>query len=78
MISKYLSLLIFTDIWEKFSKVFPNIWIGSAFKGATGSCLYVTNISFHIDNHLAWLSVIQKEKLKFQNIRGFAVTGWQR
>lgn len=79
MVWHYLtSFLLPQDIWEKFSKVFPNIWIGSAFKGATGSCLYVTNISFHIDNHLAWLSVIQKEKLKFQNIRGFAVTGWQR
>lgn len=24
------------SLWDKYSNVFPNIWIGTAFKGATG------------------------------------------
>ncbi|CAG2242815.1 Ciliogenesis-associated TTC17-interacting protein [Mytilus edulis] len=37
MIWHYLTkFLLPPDIWDKFSKLFPNIWFGSAFKGATG------------------------------------------
>ena len=79
--SLYTVLLIFIcilDIWDKFSKIFPNIWFGSAFKGATGSNMYVTNIGYHIENHLIWMALQEKENLKFQSIRGFAITGWSR
>lgn len=79
MIWHYLpSFLLPPDLWDRLSKVFPNIWIASAFKGATGACVYATNIMYHIDNHLTWLSVLEREKSKFQNIRGIVVTGWQR
>ncbi|CAC5369951.1 HEX [Mytilus coruscus] len=79
MIWHYLTkFLLPPDIWDKFSKLFPNIWLGSAFKGATGSNMYVTNIGYHIENHLVWLALQEKEKQKFQTIRGYAVTGWSR
>lgn len=71
-------MCIFTDIWDRLSKVFPNIWVASAFKGATGACIYATNIMYHVDNHLTWLSVLEQIKSKFENIRGIALTGWQR
>ncbi|CAI9725618.1 hexosaminidase D-like [Octopus vulgaris] len=66
------------DIWDRYSKVFPNIWLASSFKGATSSSAYLTNIMYHVDNHLAWLSVINQEKHKFKKICGITVTGWQR
>ncbi|XP_063446453.1 hexosaminidase D-like isoform X2 [Mytilus trossulus] len=79
MIWHYLTkFLLPPDIWDKFSKLFPNIWLGSAFKGATGSNMYLTNIGYHIENHLVWVALQEKEKQKFQTIRGYAVTGWSR
>ncbi|KAL5019127.1 hypothetical protein ScPMuIL_004849 [Solemya velum] len=79
MVWHYLtSFLLPPDLWDRLSKVFPNIWVASAFKGATGACMYATNICYHRDNHLTWLSVMNREKLKFQCIRGMAITGWQR
>lgn len=79
MVWHYLSnFLLPPDIWDKFSQVFPNIWFASAFKGATGSSMYVTNIKYHVENHISWLQVLEKEKTKFHNFRGFAITGWQR
>lgn len=33
------------EMWEKYASVFPAIWLASAFKGATGSNKYITNIS---------------------------------
>ncbi|XP_022315492.2 hexosaminidase D-like isoform X2 [Crassostrea virginica] len=79
MIWHYLSnFQLPIDIFEKYSKVFPNIWIASAFKGATGANAYVTNIAYHIDNHIVWLNVMAREGSKFKKIQGCAVTGWQR
>ncbi|KAK3085548.1 hypothetical protein FSP39_005156 [Pinctada imbricata] len=72
------SFMLPPDIWQRFSSVFPTIWFASAFKGATGSSICVTNISYHIENHLAWLSVQENVKSLFKKIRGFAITGWQR
>lgn len=72
------TFLLPSDIWERLSKVFRNIWIASAFKGATGACAYVTNVMYHLDNHLTWIDEIHRMKMKFENIRGIAITGWQR
>lgn len=68
---------ITTDIWEKYISIFPHIWIASAFKGATGPDKYVTDISFHLSNHQAWMDVVDlyKYRVKFQ---GIMLTGWQR
>ena len=47
--------------------------------GATGPNQYVTDIAYHIENHVSWLAVVEKEAKKFKNgVRGIAITGWQR
>ncbi|CAG5135906.1 unnamed protein product [Candidula unifasciata] len=66
------------DIWNNLSAVFPNIWIASAFKGATGPRTAITNIRYHLDNHGAWLDALRVMKHKFKSIKGIALTGWQR
>ncbi|XP_046406776.1 hexosaminidase D-like [Ischnura elegans] len=66
------------DIWAKYSKIFPNFWVASAFKGATGSSRMLPIPAYHIGNHLAWLKVIKEEAGKFENFRGVALTGWSR
>lgn len=66
------------DIWDKYLKVFPNIWFASAFKGATGANAYATNIAYHLDNHTVWLDVMAREGSKFKKVQGCALTGWQR
>jgi hypothetical protein len=52
--------------------------VASAFKGATGACINATNIMYHVDNHLTWLNVLDRIKSKFENIKGIAITDWQR
>ena len=37
--------LCFLQVLDKYAAVFPAVWIASAFKGATGSDKYITNIS---------------------------------
>lgn len=66
------------DLWEKYSCVFNNIWIASAFKGATGSCQILPVIQHHLSNHEQWLLVLGREVNKFNKFRGIAFTGWSR
>ncbi|KAG8221886.1 hypothetical protein J437_LFUL006704, partial [Ladona fulva] len=66
------------DMWDKYSQVFPNFWIASAFKGATGSSKMLPITSYHISNHMAWIKVLNEERGKFKNFRGIAFTGWSR
>jgi len=33
------------QVWDRYAAVFPAVWIASAFKGATGSDKYITDIS---------------------------------
>jgi hexosaminidase len=65
-------------MWDKYSTVFPSIWIASAFKGATGANVYTTNIAYHVNNHTMWLNVMAKMGSKFKKVQGCALTGWQR
>eukprot|EP00092_Neocalanus_flemingeri_P009855 GFUD01010622.1.p1 GENE.GFUD01010622.1~~GFUD01010622.1.p1 ORF type:complete len:482 (+),score=150.92 GFUD01010622.1:370-1815(+) len=51
-----------------------NIWGGSAWRGATGSNMQATTIRHHLDNHLAWLSVLQE----MPDLAGIVLTGWAR
>jgi hypothetical protein len=37
--------ICFRQVWDKYASVFPAVWIASAFKGATGSDKYITDIS---------------------------------
>ncbi|XP_041363574.1 hexosaminidase D-like [Gigantopelta aegis] len=79
MIWHYLpSFSLPTDLFERLSKVFPTIWLASAFKGATGVCRYVTDVTYHIANHLAWISSLNNIRSKFTTIKGIVLTGWQR
>lgn len=76
--SLFLTSVSVIDVWKKYSQVFSNIWLGSAFKGATGIQQYATDITYHLGNHIMWLTVMTKEAGKFDHIRGIALTGWQR
>ncbi|CAH1793945.1 unnamed protein product, partial [Owenia fusiformis] len=79
MVWQYLDRLVLPeDLWSRYSAVFPNIWVGTAFKGATGAATFATNIAYHIENHKQWHKVMELEKSRFQNFRGYAFTGWQR
>ncbi|XP_063237565.1 hexosaminidase D-like [Bacillus rossius redtenbacheri] len=68
---------IASDVWEKYAAVFHAVWIASAFKGATGPDKYVTDSSYHLENHRAWMDVVAmySDRIKF---RGVIITGWQR
>nr|CAD7260043.1 unnamed protein product [Timema shepardi] len=37
--------ILTSEMWDKYSSVFPAVWIASAFKGATGPDKYVTDIN---------------------------------
>ncbi|XP_059144400.1 hexosaminidase D-like [Physella acuta] len=79
MIWHYLpKFMLPPDLWENLSAVFPNIWVASAFKGATGPRAPVTNIRYHLDNHGTWLDSLRAIKNKFKEVKGIAITGWQR
>ena len=71
-----LSLL---DMWERYGQIFPNIWVASAFKGATGPCMFVTDIGYHVENHKGWIKTVKETVFpKFVKFKGYALTGWQR
>ncbi|CAD5123734.1 DgyrCDS12051 [Dimorphilus gyrociliatus] len=79
MVWDYRKELKFPDeMWEKYSKAFENLWIATAFKGATGPCKYATDIKYHIANHRAWLKLLPMLKEKFKNVQGVVTTGWSR
>lgn len=64
-------------LWENYATVWPEIWIATAFKGATEPDRYYTDISYHLENHQRWLEIIDKYShlIKF---KGAILTGWQR
>lgn len=66
------------DLWVKYSRVFPNIWAASAFKGATGSCQILPITIHHVSNHERWLAVLKTNRERFKAVRGIALTGWSR
>ncbi|XP_005095719.1 hexosaminidase D [Aplysia californica] len=65
------------DVWQKYSLLFPRVWIASSFKGASGARQFYTNPSFHIANHFSWLKIIARYRDMIQ-FSGIALTGWQR
>lgn len=65
--------------WDEYSAVFDNVWVASAFKGATGPCMFATDIGYHVENHREWLHEVKSQiQGKFKCFRGFCLTGWQR
>ncbi|XP_015925108.1 hexosaminidase D [Parasteatoda tepidariorum] len=65
------------DAWIKYGKYFTGVWAASAFKGATGANQYLTNISYHLENHVSWIDVLSKYQHDVP-FKGFVLTGWQR
>lgn len=65
------------SLWNMYEQIFPKIWIGSAFKGATGSNQYLTNTAHYVQNHESWLSLVQEYGTRI-NFQGVILTGWQR
>ncbi|XP_060700177.1 hexosaminidase D-like [Hemiscyllium ocellatum] len=57
---------------------FSVMWFASAFKGATGAAQSLTPISYHLANHLQWLKVTEALSRDSIQLRGIALTGWQR
>lgn len=65
------------DMWKRYIKAFPKIWIASSFKGADKPVSNYPPISRHIMNHLSWLKIISSFPESFKVI-GIALTGWSR
>lgn len=68
---------IHTSVWKNYEKLFPEIWIASAFKGATHQLELIPNANKHYLNQLSWLNMISKLSNP-SKIRGIALTGWSR
>lgn len=67
------------DVWAMYGEVFPYVWSASAFKGAFGETLSVPPVKMHLENNVAWLDVMSRERGRFRGeFRGIALTGWQR
>ncbi|KAJ8934715.1 hypothetical protein NQ318_004499 [Aromia moschata] len=64
-------------LWDTYSQIFEKIWVASAFKGATGSNQFVSDVTHYLQNHRSWLSVIAEYKNHI-NFQGIIITGWQR
>lgn len=65
------------NLWDTYASVFSKIWIASAYKGATGSNQYLTDVTHHVENHKSWMKIVSdyQHKVKFE---GIFLTGWQR
>lgn len=67
------------EMWTRYSKVFPGLWVASAYKGATGPCMVATDIGYHVENHKEWISLVEScVKPLMSKFYGYALTGWQR
>lgn len=63
-------------------KVFPNIWIASAFKGADGMNAVLPNITNRALNTISWMTQIIDYRFGGEstvyNFKGIFLTGWSR
>lgn len=69
-----------SDVWNKYLDIFDSIWAASSFKGATGSNQILTSIRYHMENHIAWMSLVSQYRSSphFDKFKGVMMTGWQR
>jgi len=69
-----------SEVWNKYLNVFDSIWAASSFKGATGSNQILTSIRYHMENHVAWMSLVSqyRNSAHFDKFKGIMMTGWQR
>ncbi|XP_047005852.1 beta-N-acetylhexosaminidase isoform X2 [Ictalurus punctatus] len=83
MIWKYDSKMDLSKIGQLLSNYqqagFQTVWFASAFKGASGIDQRWTPLNHHLQNHLAWLKVMDSmSKYPSMKLDGIALTGWQR
>jgi len=74
VIWNYGSNLVFpAGMMDRYCSVFGSqrMWAGTAWRGATGSCIQATTIKHHVDNHVAWKQVSEIDG-------GYILTGWAR
>lgn len=64
-------------LWQKYTNLFPKMWVGSAFKGANGTCQLLTPVNRYASNHDAWLREMNIYKDSIQFV-GVILTGWSR
>ncbi|CAG9857819.1 unnamed protein product [Phyllotreta striolata] len=65
------------SLWNSYRSAFTNLWIASAFKGASGSNEIVSYVTHYLQNHRSWMSVVAEYGTQF-NFQGIIITGWQR
>lgn len=65
------------QLWESYATVWKEVWVATAFKGATSPDRYYTDILYHMENHQRWLEIIQKYSSQI-TFKGVMLTGWQR
>eukprot|EP00090_Calanus_glacialis_P017447 TRINITY_DN27161_c0_g1_i6.p1 TRINITY_DN27161_c0_g1~~TRINITY_DN27161_c0_g1_i6.p1 ORF type:complete len:574 (-),score=170.82 TRINITY_DN27161_c0_g1_i6:154-1875(-) len=69
------------DTWRMYAQLFRGVWAASAFKGAFGEKEYVPDMYRHVQNHLTWLQVMEREEKEKHlpvKFKGLALTGWSR
>lgn len=65
------------QLWKNYASVWKDIWLATAFKGATAPDRYYTDIGYHMENHQRWLEIINKYSTEIK-FKGAILTGWQR
>lgn len=68
---------LINELWESYAAVWKDVWIATAFKGATAPDRYYTDIAYHMENHQHWLEIISKYSNQIR-FKGIMLTGWQR
>jgi hexosaminidase len=59
------------SLYEKYGRIFQNVWIASAYKGASGELSAITSIQHHYLNHISWIDVLlEKHRNKIVNFTG--------
>ncbi|XP_052740171.1 hexosaminidase D isoform X2 [Bicyclus anynana] len=70
------NFLLNPQMWDIYRSQFPNVWVGSAFKGASGSCEVFPSTERYVSNQQAWIDEIAK--VNEINFVGVILTGWSR
>lgn len=76
----YTALLeepIRNSIWNKYTSIFPRIWVAGAFKGADGPKSMLPQMETRYKNHKSWMEFL-RFKASSTKIIGFISTGWSR
>jgi len=67
--------------WRLYAELFNGVWAASAFKGAFGEKQYIPDLYRHVQNHMSWLQVMQREEKEEHwpvRFKGIILTGWSR